>query len=74
MLDVITLAALGTLGVQAHAIAILVDRSGGRAEFGVPLYPLLQVDIATFSPDDCPLCRDGVPLVKPGTTAKPGLH
>ncbi len=69
-----TLAALGTLGVQAHAIAILVDRSGGRAEFGVPLYPLLQVDIATFSPDDCPLCRDGVPLVKPGTTAKPGLR
>ena len=69
-----TLPTLAALGVRAHAIGILVDRSGGRVDFGVPLVPLLQVDIATFAPDDCPLCRGGIPLVKPGTTVKPGLR
>lgn len=73
-----TLAALADLGVAARAVAVLVDRSGGRVREpfgpGVPLVPLLQVEIATFAPDDCPLCRAGVPLVKPGTTANPGAR
>jgi orotate phosphoribosyltransferase len=66
-----TLDALDALGVRAHAVGVLVDRSGGRVDLGVPLVPLLQVDIATFAPDDCPLCRDNIPLVKPGTTTNP---
>lgn len=67
-----TLAALEPWGVEVVAVAVLVDRSGGRVDFGVPLAPLLQVDIAIYAPEDCPLCRAGVPLVKPGTTALPG--
>jgi orotate phosphoribosyltransferase len=69
-----TLDALSALGVRTHAVGILVDRSGGRVDLGVPLVPLLQVDIATFAPDDCPLCRDGQPLIKPGTTLNPGAR
>ncbi len=67
-----TLAALDPHGVQAVGIAVLVDRSGGRIDFGAPLYATYQTDIATFAPDDCPLCREGLPLVKPGTTVAPG--
>ena len=63
-----TLAALKALEVQSVAVAVLVDRSGGKVDFGVPLIALSQMTIETWSPDECPLCRDGVPIAKPGTT------
>ena len=69
-----TLAALAAWRVAVAGVAVLVDRSGGRVDFGVPLAPVLRLDIATFAPDDCPLCRADVPLVKPGTTIAPGSY
>ncbi|MGI9253145.1 MAG: orotate phosphoribosyltransferase [Thermomicrobiales bacterium] len=67
-----TLAALAEQPVEVVGVAVLVDRSGGTVEFGVPLYPLVQLAIETWEAGDCPLCARGVPLVKPGTTAAPG--
>ena len=67
-----TLAALTPYAVETIGVAVLVDRSGGRVDLGLPLFATLQADIATFAPDDCPLCREGLPLVKPGTTVAPG--
>ena len=67
-----TLAALTPHGVETVGAAVLVDRSGGRVDLGLPLFATLQTDIATFDPADCPLCRQGLPLVKPGTTVAPG--
>lgn len=67
-----TLAALTPHAVETIGVAVLVDRSGGRVDLGLPLFATLQTDIATFTPDDCPLCREGLPLVKPGTTVAPG--
>ena len=64
-----TLAALKATGADIKAIGLLVDRSGGSVTFGVPLVSLAALDIETFAPDDCPLCRDGVPMTKPGSTA-----
>ncbi|MFM9105889.1 MAG: orotate phosphoribosyltransferase [Chloroflexota bacterium] len=66
-----TLAALAAQPVQVVGVSVLVDRSGGAVEFGVPLYPLVRLSIETWEAADCPLCRRGVPLVKPGTTATP---
>lgn len=48
-------------------VGSLVDRHRGDLDFGVPFFPLLKLDIETYSPDDCPLCRGGLPLVKPGS-------
>jgi orotate phosphoribosyltransferase len=64
-----TLAALKATGADIKAIGLLVDRSGGSVTFGVPMVSLAALDIETFAPDDCPLCSDGVPMTKPGTTA-----
>lgn len=64
-----TLAALAAQPVEVVGVALLVDRSGGAVDFGVPLIALAELDIPSWTPDDCPLCVDGVPLVKPGTTA-----
>jgi orotate phosphoribosyltransferase len=64
-----TLAALATQPVEVVAVAVLVDRSGGKVDLGVPLIALSETDIPTWAPEECPLCAQGVPLTKPGTTA-----
>ena len=51
-------------------LGYLVDRSNGRAQFPVPSHALLTLDIETFSPDECPLCKKGIIAVKPGSTNK----
>ena len=63
-----TLEALAAHRVNVVSVAVLVDRSGGRVDFGVPLLAVASVDIATWDATDCPLCRAGLPLIKPGTT------
>lgn len=68
-----TLAALAEHPVEVVGIGVLVDRSGGKVTFGeVPLGALLAVDVETWAADECPLCASEIPLVKPGTTKKPG--
>ena len=54
-------------GAHVLAAAALVDRSAGLAKVDVPLYALLQLGLPTYEPDRCPLCEQGVPLVKPGS-------
>ncbi len=46
-------------------VSVLVDRSGGTVSFGVPFESLVTLNIPAYSPAECPLCRDGVPLVYP---------
>ncbi|MBX3071754.1 MAG: orotate phosphoribosyltransferase [Thermomicrobiales bacterium] len=67
-----TLAALAKQPVEVVAVAVLVDRSAGKVQFpGVPLIPLVSMNVDAWSPDVCPLCAAGVPVVKPGSTAAP---
>jgi orotate phosphoribosyltransferase len=49
------------------AVVCLVDRSNGQARFGVPLLSLMELAPVTYEPADCPLCRQGLPLVHPGS-------
>ena len=51
-------------------IGLLVDRSGGKVDFGVRTEPLLRLDVTTYQPDNCPLCKDNVPMTKRGRTGK----
>lgn len=58
-------------GAVPVAVSMLVDRSGGKANFGdVPSTALLTMDVETYSPDTCPLCAKGVPMTKRGRTGK----
>jgi orotate phosphoribosyltransferase len=63
-----TLDALAAHPVEVAGVAVLVDRSGGEADLGVPYVALAAVDIETWDAAECPLCRRGEPVVKPGTT------
>jgi orotate phosphoribosyltransferase len=64
-----TLAALKVEPVEIVGIGVLADRSGGKTTFGdIPLYALATLDVETWDADSCPLCQQGIPVVKPGTT------
>ena len=58
---------LQSLDAEVFAAGCIIDRSGGKADTGVPHLALHTMSAATFPPEDCPLCRDGVPVVKPGS-------
>ena len=59
-----TIAAVAAAGGQPVAVAVLIDRSGGRTDFGIPFQAAMTLDIETFPADDCPLCRAGAPLIE----------
>ncbi len=54
-------------GGDVTAAGSLIDRTGGRADLGVPRVALAVLDVPSYSPDDCPLCRAGSTAVKPGS-------
>ncbi len=61
------LAAVEQLEGQIVGIGVLVDRSMGRLDFGYPMHALARLDIPTYRADECPMCRQHIPLVKPGS-------
>jgi orotate phosphoribosyltransferase len=54
-------------GGRVVGVASIVDRGSGRARFDVPYVSLLQIDLPTYEPDQCPLCAQGLPVIKPGS-------
>jgi orotate phosphoribosyltransferase len=57
-------------GGQVVGAASIVDRGApgmARADLGVPFVTLLHVDLPTYEPDACPLCAQGMAVVKPGS-------
>lgn len=56
-----------SLGAEVVAVAEVVDRSGGKVDFGVPNESLLQIEVKTHKPEDCPMCKAGTAAVKPGS-------
>src|SRR5437588_12748140 len=60
-------------GAQIVGAAAIVDRSGGAenpnipVDLGVPFHSLLAMELPAYEPDKCPLCAQGLPVVKPGS-------
>ena len=54
-------------GATVVGMAALVDRSGGAAEFPVKFHSLMSMTLKTFSAAMCPLCKEEIPLTKPGS-------
>lgn len=54
-------------GAQVVGVGAIVDRSGGTVEFPVKFHALLSLSLKTFTAGGCPLCKEGVPLTKPGS-------
>jgi orotate phosphoribosyltransferase len=62
-------------GAVVVGAAAIIDRSrpstqlgtGGQQKIDVPFHVLAEVSLPTYDPDSCPLCREGTPVVKPGS-------
>ncbi|MEW6006371.1 MAG: orotate phosphoribosyltransferase [Stygiobacter sp.] len=48
-------------------VGFIVDRSNGKVNFGVPQFSTVKLDVVSYSPEECPLCKQGIELVKPGS-------
>lgn len=58
-------------GADLVAVKCLVDRNAPPGiDFGAPGNALLNLPVPAWEPEDCPLCREGLPLIKPGRTGK----
>jgi orotate phosphoribosyltransferase len=55
------------VGGRVVAVGALIDRSGGQIEFPVESNALVELQIASYEPEDCPLCRQGSVAAKPGS-------
>jgi len=54
-------------GADVLAAASIIDRSGGSADLGVPRVALETMKVEAYREEDCPMCRAGTPVVKPGS-------
>jgi orotate phosphoribosyltransferase len=61
-------------GVEVVGVGAIVDRSDGAVEFRVansasplPFHAVATLSITSWEPDECPLCRQGLPIAKPGS-------
>ena len=55
------------LGATVLCAGSIIDRSGGRADLGVPRTALATLDVIAYPPETCPMCREGTPVSKPGS-------
>jgi len=56
-------------GGEVVAEAALVDRSGGKADLGVPFTPLIRIDVPTYEAESVPPDLAAIPATKPGSRA-----
>jgi orotate phosphoribosyltransferase len=59
--------ALEAAGAQVVALACVVDRRSEGVDVAWPFYAACKVDVANWVPEECRLCRKGIPVVKPGS-------
>src|SRR5436305_5490511 len=63
------IAAIEAAGGKVIGAASLVDRSGGKADLGVPYTALIRIDVPAYAADALPAELASIPAVKPGSRA-----
>lgn len=63
-----TIEAIKEFEAEVIGVACIVDRTCGKTNYDIT--SLLQVSPVTYAPSECPLCEEGVELVKPGSREK----
>ena len=56
-------------GGTVVGVGAIVDRSGGKAKFD-NFFVTMTMDVQTYRPNECPLCKQGIPIEKPGSRVK----
>ncbi|GAA0117113.1 orotate phosphoribosyltransferase [Clostridium senegalense] len=58
---------LENLGAEVVGVCSIVDRRGDVSELKLPLYSAIKLNVENFEKEECPLCKEGIPYVKPGS-------
>lgn len=48
-------------------VGFIVDRSNGKVNFNVPQKSVVKMEVISFLPEECPMCKEGIQFVKPGS-------
>jgi len=62
-----TIEAVKKAGAELKGVAVFIDRSAEKPDFGAPFFSLYHEKVETFAPENCPLCQQGIPLAKHGS-------
>ena len=62
-----TIAVAERAGAQVVGACAIVDRSGGTHGLELPFAALLPMQLPLYSESECPMCKAGTPIVKPGS-------
>jgi orotate phosphoribosyltransferase len=62
-----TIGVVEQAGGRVVAAGALIDRSAGKLEWDVPAKALIEISIPSHEAFECPLCRKGEPITKPGS-------
>jgi len=54
-------------GGEVVGVGFIVDRSNGKVDFGYPQKSTMKMEVISYTPEECPYCRENIPLVKPGS-------
>jgi orotate phosphoribosyltransferase len=52
---------------KVAGVGFIVDRSNGKVNFGFPQFSALKMDVLSYLPEECPLCKEQIELIKPGS-------
>jgi len=58
-------------GAHVAGFAAVAERGTSDAQFPAPKHVLLRLPLVTYPPDNCLLCKQGIPLIKPGSRPEP---
>jgi len=56
-------------GARVLGAGSIIDRGTDASRLGIPLQSLVQMQVAAYKPEECPMCAAGSPVVKPGSRA-----
>ncbi|MCK9479725.1 MAG: orotate phosphoribosyltransferase [Firmicutes bacterium] len=54
-------------GGEVVGVGSIVDRTGGKIDFGIPYKSVVSVEVASYAKEECPLCKNKLPIEKPGS-------
>jgi len=58
-------------GATVAGVASVVDRSNGKVRLAERQFSLLTMEVVSYAPEECPLCKEGVPIDAPGSRTNP---
>ncbi|MZQ76161.1 MAG: orotate phosphoribosyltransferase [Peptoclostridium sp.] len=56
-----------SMGAQVVALCAIVDRTGEGASMPFPVYSAIRLEFETYDSAECPMCKQGIEYVKPGS-------